>query len=136
MIRHFLSSDAPAARAVHQASGLPENCFPDLFLENGARNPLFVVNAMYEHEGKPAVLSFLKITSEVYVLVDHSVGTPAERFEWMKELKEFMRQEAWKIGLDQMSCWIPTNVEPSFAKRLEELGFVRSPWQSWTLNIE
>lgn len=140
MIRPFEDSDVSAARAVHQANGLPENCFPNLTLppENGETkpNPLFVVKAVYEHEGRPALMSFLKLTSEVYLLVDHTIGTPEERWAWLVELKDHMKEEAWKLGLEQMTAFVPREIEESFAKRLLDLGFVRSPWQSYTLNIE
>lgn len=140
MIRTFERPDLEAARAIHAANGLDERCFPNLTIETpqGAvePNPLFIVKSVYEHEGRPALMSFLKLTSELYLLVDHTVGTPEERWQWMLEFKEHMKQEAWKRGLEQMTAFIPTDIEDSFRKRLEEMGFVRSPWQSYTLNLE
>lgn len=131
--------DIAKAREIHKANGLDERCFPEIAIKTSTGmepNPLFVVSEVFEHEGKPALMSFLKITSELYLLVDHTVGTPEERWEWLKAFKEHMKVEAWSHGLDQMTAWIPTDIEESFAKRLEEMGFVKSPWQSWTLNIE
>lgn len=140
MIRKFEDSDIPLARAIHIANELPENCFPNLTIQapSGKEevNPIFVTKAIYEHEGKAALMSFLKITSEVYLLVDHAVGTPEERWEWLKELTDHVKQEAWKLGLEQISCWIPPEIEVSFTKRLHELGFVKSPWSCFTLNLE
>lgn len=140
MIRDFQDADIAAAIDIHAASGLPGNCFPNLTIvtpEGETKsNPLFVVKSVYEHEGKPVLMSFQKLTSELYLLVDHQIGTPEERWEWMKELKDHMKQEAWKLGIEQLTAWIPTELEASFEKRLLDMGFVRSPWQSYTLNVE
>lgn len=140
MIRDFQPSDIAAARAIHAANELHANCFPNITIATPAGkeelNPIFTVNKVYEHDGKPALMSFLKITSELYLLVDHTVGTAEERWEWLKELKEEMQQRAWHLGLEQMSAWIPADIEESFAKRLCEMGFVKSPWSCYTLNLE
>lgn len=140
MIRHFEMEELERAKKIHEENGLDERCFPDLQVEdvNGETiaNPLFVVKEVFEHEGKPALMSFLKMTSELYLLVDHTVGTPEERWEWLKAFKEHMMVEAWKLGLDQMTAFVPADIEESFAKRLLDMGFVKSPWQSYTLNIE
>jgi hypothetical protein len=139
MIREFTDEDEARAREIHAESGLDERCFPNLTIDTStgkAPNALFLTKAVYEHEGSPAMMSFLKATSELYLLVDHRVGTPEERWEWLKELKEHMKYEAWKLGLEQMTCFVPTEIEKSFEKRLEDLGFIKSPWQSYTLNLE
>lgn len=140
MIRNFEESDTANAHAIHAANELPENCFPNLTIATPTGkeepNPLFVVKKVYEHEGQPAMMSFLKITSELYLLLDHRIGTPEERFEWLKELKETMKQEAWKHGLEQMTAFVPLYIEESFSKRLIELGFVKSAYSPWTLNLE
>lgn len=140
MIRNFEQEDIPRAREIHADNKLPENCFPNLTITTptGKEEPnrLFIVNRVFEHEGRPAMMSFLKITSELYLILDHTVGTPEERLEWLKELKEDMKHEAWKHGLEQMTAFVPLDIEESFAKRLEELGFVKSAYSPWTLNLE
>jgi hypothetical protein len=140
MIRKFEEWDLPRAKVIHESSGLDERCFPNLVIKNPAgeeiRNPLFVVREVYESEGTPVLMCFLKMTSEVYLLVDHETGTPQERWEWLKEFKEHIKHEAWRLGLEQMTAWVPRDVEASFEKRLTDLGFVKSPWNSYTLNVE
>lgn len=140
MIRDFKNEDMLVAREIHAASGLDERCFPNLTITTPKGeeilNPLFIVKGLYEHNGRPAVMSFLKVTSELYLLVDHAAGTPEERWEWLQELKEWMKGHAWKHGLEQMTAFVPSDVEKSFEKRLLDLGFVKSPWTSYTLNLE
>jgi hypothetical protein len=54
----------------------------------------------------------------------------------LKEGMEHLKQEAWRKGFEQITAFVPPEVEESFAKRLIELGFQKSPWSSFTLNLE
>lgn len=136
MIRYFdYERDTGAMNAIHEANGLPSNCLPDIGRVD-SRNPLFLFAGVYSNGEKPAMMAFLKVTSEVFLLVDHTVGTPEERWQWLRELTEWVKQEAWDRGLDQITAFVPPEIEESFAKRLLDLGFVKSPWQSYTLNLE
>lgn len=139
MIRPFELADMERARQIHADNTLPECCFPDLMveIEGGSEepNPLFVEKAVYEVEGKAAMMCFLKIRSELWLLLDHTVGTPEQRMEWLKEFKTYMVRQAWMQGLDQMTAFVPADVEESFAKRLLELGFERSSFQAYSLNV-
>jgi hypothetical protein len=140
MIRFFSDDDIPQALEIHRANELPESCFPNLFVLNeegkSKRNPLYLVKGVYvSPDGKPALMSFVKLTGEIFLLVDHTVGTPEERWAWMQEFKNWIAEHAWAQGLEQISCWIPPEIEESFAKRLAEMGFVKSPWTCYTLNL-
>ncbi len=81
------------------------------------------------------MVSALRGMAEIYVLVDHDAATPQQRWEWLQEINAEMKQQAWLLGLDQISCWVPTRLEKIFGPRLEELGYQKSPWQSYTLNV-
>ncbi len=140
MIRTFEENDIDTARAIHAANELPENCFPNLFIQtphgNIESNPLFVVKGVYESEGKPALMCFCKISGELYLLVDHTMGTPQARWEWLCEFKEWVVREAWRLGLEQITAWLPPEIEESFGKRMLDMGFVKSPYKAYTLNID
>lgn len=140
MIRDFEPWDLKKVKELLKANGLPEECMPDLIVVDKAgkksKNPLFVVKRVYEVDGKTAMICFLKLRSELYFFIDHTVGTPQERWEWLKDFTEDMRQQAWKFGLDQMTAFVPPDVDESFKKRLVELGFQRSPWVPYTMNLE
>ena len=129
MIRNFEDRDVARALEIHNENGLPENCFPDV------NDPLFVVKLTVEHDGKAVMASFLKGASELFLLVDHGAGTPQERWEWLQQLTDEMKQRAWTLGLDQMSAWIPPEIADSFEKRLIELGFTESKWRCFTCNL-
>jgi hypothetical protein len=139
MIRSFYDTDLDNALRVHKANGLPEECFPELKIKIDGKvidNPLFIEKHVFENGGETVMSSFLKVSSEVYLLLDHEKGTPQDRWEWLQEFCRFIQQRAFRRGFDQMTCWVPLDLEPTFRKRLEDLGFVRSPWQSYTMNIE
>lgn len=140
MIRKFEPQDMEQARKIHRENGLPDSCFPDLIVMGSdgeeTENPLFIERAVFEQDGQAAMMCFLKVRSELYLLLDHTVGTPEERWDWLKEFKDYMTQRAWQLGLDQMTAFVPSDVDKSFRKRLEDLGFVRSAWEPYTLNVE
>jgi hypothetical protein len=129
VIREFQISDVERTREIHVANGLPDNCFPDL------ADPLFVVKLAVEYEGKPVMASFLKGQSELFLVVDHTAGTPEQRWEWLQDMTVEMKRKAWELGLDQMSAWIPPEIADSFEKRLIELGFTESKWRCFTCNL-
>jgi hypothetical protein len=130
VIRTFEERDLTALAEIHAENGLPPNCMPD------PADPLMLIKAVVEQHGKPVMATFLKGTSEIYLLVDHNYSTPEDRWQMMQELRDYLCREAWRLGLDQMTCWVPPEIDKSFSKRLEELGFQRSTWASYTLNIE
>jgi hypothetical protein len=118
--------DAGTLEQLHKASNLPQSCLPD------AHDPLFLRIVVKEHNGHIVMASALRGACEIYVLVDHTLSTPQERMEWLREIKDHMAQEAFRLGLDQIVCWVPAEIESAFAKRLIELGFEKSPWASYT----
>lgn len=137
MIREFNIIDLEEVLAIHKANGLPENCFPDLYIKIGEeyeKNALFTDRYVMEHEDQLRMACFLKATAEIYLVVDHTIGTPEERLTWLTEMKDFMADRARRRGYEQVSCWIPPDLEKSFAPRLIELGFQKS-WQSYTFNL-
>jgi hypothetical protein len=140
MIREFSEEDIPLVEAIHKQNDLPANCLPNLMIvhKDGKTvpNPLFIVKNVLEHDGKPAMMSFLKLTGELYLILDHTVGTPEQRWEWLRALKEDTMHQSWAHGLEQITAWVPLEIEESFAKRLKNMGFVKSPYASWTLNLE
>lgn len=140
MIRQFTKEDSLQAFAIHRANGLPDNCMPEFYTYNEKQelvpNPLLLIKAVHENgHGKPSMMAFVKITGELFLLLDHTVGTPEERWEWLNEFKDWMANEAWKNGLEQISAWVPPEMNDAFGPRLEEMGFVRSPYVCWTLNL-
>jgi hypothetical protein len=125
---------------IHAANGLPANCFPELVIKDETTgrtvpNPLFLVKEVVEHDGLPVMGGFLRATCEAYLILDHEAGTPEQRWEWLQELTKTVSEKAWARGLDEITVWVPDELIPSFEKRLLDLKFLRSPWQSYTLQL-
>lgn len=125
-IRPYTEADLAAIKRMHIDSGLPLNCFPDL------TNPNFKVRIIADHRGKAILAGFVKLTGEAFILVDHSYAVPGKRLDALEQLVAFGLAEAAKKKLDDVSAWLPPEVEKAFGPRLEDLGFVKSPWPSYT----
>lgn len=128
-IRNYTPKDLAEIERLHQKSGLPQECLPNL------ENPLFFLRKVVDDSGTLALLGCLKLTAEAFVLVDHGHETPEWRWLALQKLTGAVLSEAAKKGVDQVSCWLPPQLEEPFSKRLETLGFLQSPWKSWTVNL-
>jgi len=129
MIRDLEPKDIPDLIAIHHANGLPINCLPAF------EHPLFAVKRIMEVDSKLAMGAFVKITSEIFLLLDHTIGTPDERWDRLKELAQDIREQAFQKGLEDLTVWIPVEIEVAFGKRLSDLGYQKSPWSSWTMKV-
>ena len=130
MIREYEEKDFEAIRMMHIGSGLPSNCFPD------PHDPNFCVRLVAEENGRVVEAAMVRVVGEGYVLVDHASATPEKRNEILERMIARGLMESSYRGLDQVTAWIPPLLEKSFGKRLENLGFMRSPWPSFTANIK
>ena len=128
-VRDYSPTDLEIMQRIHKASGLPANCLPNL------ASPLFVVKKVAENGSGPAVAGFLRLTGEIFILIDHSKGTPESRWEALQELCAQGLNEAANLGLDCATAWLPPEIEKSFGGRLIDLGFQRSPWPSFSAII-
>jgi hypothetical protein len=130
MIHELQRTDYEAIKRIHEASGLPENCLPDL------ENPLFILKeAVYDHRGNIAQAAFLKMTGEIYLLVDHNAENPEWRWDMLQKLAAFGLAKAHKHGIDDCTCWIPPEAR-WFERRVLALGFEKSPWPSYTARLK
>jgi hypothetical protein len=130
LIRDYRISDLEAVKELHAKSGLPGVCLPDL------TNPLFFVKVIAESEGKVVQAGFVKLVGEAYVLLDHEAGEPGERLSILESLVAKGLSAASAKGLSDVSCWLPPELEKSFGARLKALGFIRSPWPSFSVLLE
>jgi hypothetical protein len=110
---------------MYRESGLPENCLPAL------NDPRFVVKLVAEAAGKVVQAGFVKLIGEAFVLVDHSHSNPGERLDVLTELVARGLAGASR-HVNEVSAWLPPEVEASFGPRLVELGWIKSPWSSYS----
>lgn len=132
------NSDMPRIIEIFRGQGLPDNCFPPLLMpgvkQKAIANPRFVVKKVVEeHGGRVVMAGFLKITSEAFLILDHSAQNPEWRWEALQKLVEEVAKEARIKGIDCITAFVPNELTDSFGPRLETMKFVRSPWASFSL---
>lgn len=135
-VRDYRWNDFARAREIFLQQGLPIQCMPDLIIEKRRKpvfNPRFVVKKVAEDgAGNVAMMGFVKVTSEAFLLLDHKMRDPLWRWEALQEMVEVMAEEAKRKGLDCVTAWIPDDLVNTFGPRMEALKFIRSPWVSFS----
>lgn len=135
-VRDYQWDDFNRVREIFAQQNLPPQCMPDLVMEKRKKlifNPRFVVKKVVTDEsGTVAMMGFVKVTSEAFLLLDHKVKDPAWRWEALQEMVEEMAKAARSKGIDCVTCWIPDHLAESFGPRMEALKFIRSPWVSYS----
>jgi hypothetical protein len=125
LIRAYTDADFESLRAMHAAQGFSYK-LPDL------SDPLFLVRAVVEDNGKPRMAALLRLTAEAYLLADPAEGRPRERWQWLHALHETTRLAAKERGLGDVQAFLPPRVARSFGRRLETLGWRSDPWNCYT----
>lgn len=128
VVRDYRPADLEQVRAIHADSEIDYR-FPDL------DSALFVVRKVVELDGKVIAAGFLRVEAEAYLLLDKSDwGNALEKFAAIEAVQTEALVEAWVKGLDNCVCWVPKEVNSSFAKRLIQLGWTqdREGWVSWS----
>ncbi len=92
LIRAYTDADLDALRAMHSAQNFAYE-LPDV------ADPLFVMRAVVEEDGKPRMAALLRLTAEAYLLADPHEGTPRRRWQWLMALHEATRRAAKARGL-------------------------------------
>src|ERR1700683_2219050 len=87
LIRAYTDADFEALRAMHAAQNFSYE-LPDV------SDPLFLLRAVVEDDGKPRMAALLRLTAEAYLLADPSEGSPAQRWQWLFALHEATRRAA------------------------------------------
>jgi hypothetical protein len=93
--------------------------------------PLFVVKKVVEVDGKVVAACALRIEVETYLWCG---GSPEDKMDAMLAMQPEILEDAWMLGIDNLVCWIPEDVEARFEKRLKQLGWARDRdgWHSWS----
>jgi hypothetical protein len=128
IVREYSESDADALRTMHAAQGFAYE-LPD------PADPLFLVRAVVEDEGRPRMAALLRLTAEAYLLADPHDGSPRQRWRWLLALHDATRQAASARGLRDVQAFLPPRVALSFGRRLTRLGWRRDPWSCYTRQL-
>jgi hypothetical protein len=130
VVKNYTTEHLAEIQRIHREAGLPPECMPNL------ENPLFFVRKVVDDNGKVALAGFLKMTAEAFVLVDHEHESPEWRWAALQKLTAVTLHEAAVKTIQDVTAWLPPDVEKSFGSRLEALGFKRSPWPSFSVRLD
>jgi hypothetical protein len=129
MIRDMQDADIEALREIHEQSGF-DYLFPPL------GDPLFLVKKVVEDKGRIVQGIAAKVEVTMYLWVEHSAGTPEQRWRWLQDLVEETKLAAWQKGIDTITCVVPPEIAGSFEKRLEAIGMVRDrEWPKFSFDL-
>lgn len=121
-------ADIEELKRLHGEMGMTY-AFPNLGDE------LTVIKRVVKDENNKIIAgASVKIIGEGYIWIDPGVSVRG-RLSAIKLLDMRLNQEAKAKGFSQVSIWVPPNVPGGFDHLLEQIGWMKSPWPSWTRNI-
>lgn len=122
-IRPYTSADLAEIHVLHEKMGFDYR-FPDLL----------GCTQVVEDEFAVRMAVGLKMQAEVYMWIDQDWRDPQQRWLALQLLQEAVREEAQKLGIDDVVAYIPPELAGRFAKRLKMLGWERDRegWEAWS----
>jgi len=126
-IRPFVESDGIALKALHDSHNF-DYALPDPLGSD-------MLAALVLDDGSIHAAALLRLEVNAFLLLDGDWGTPAERWGALKAIHEAMKGRAAGAGIEQANCWLPTEIEKAFAPRIEELGWRKNLWNSYSRTV-
>jgi hypothetical protein len=81
--------------------------------------------AVLNGKEKPVAFGFARVITEAYLLLDHSWGTPGFRWDALRLAHDAARDLTVAQNIDKSVTWIPREIDRSYGRRLESLGWDR-----------
>lgn len=127
-IRDIDPSELLIIRALHEKMDIGYE-FPNL------TGPLFAIRkAIMDEHGNPVAAAALKLTSEAFLWIDPD-GSPYEKTSNILRLAHVCHERAKMLQIEDVTAWVPPQVEATFGEMLSKMGWTRSPWASWSARI-
>ena len=73
--------------------------------------------------GKPVAFCFCRVIGEGYMVMDREWGTPLERWLALQTVQNAVRADSVAKGIRRCVTWVPHEIEKSYGKRLQSLGW-------------
>jgi len=127
-IREYHHGDFIRLKELHSKSGL------DYELPN-PDSPLMLLRNVVT-DGEVQAAAFARKTVEVYLIVNREWRTPAWRLRAIGELAKEMECGAKKLGLEDAWCWLPSQLEKTFGRRLLASGWQKQDWRTYSRRVE
>src|SRR5690242_19934659 len=118
LIRQFTDDDLQALKRMHSRQGF-EYAFPDV------SDPIFVSKLVLEDDdSRIAMASLARLTCEMYLMLDPSLGTPQDRFLRIAALHRDGERALVSRGLDDALAWLLPEISRRFGMSLRAVGWV------------
>ena len=123
--RAWIESDMPTLAEFHRQMN-PGYRLPETF------GPLFAVRrVVVDESGQILGFGVVKLVGEGFFFVN-PVISQFQRAKCIKILNEECAKDASELGLEDVSCWVPTRMLKCFGKTLAKLGWRKSPWRTFS----
>lgn len=126
MIRRLRREDVRGVARLHEAMGMDYR-FPDF-------GGLYPVKNVAEHRGNLVGAMAVKAIGEAFVWIDPA-SSLRQKVETIVQLSIKCEEDTKVCGFEDVTAWIPPEIEPRFAHLLGKLGFEKSPWPTWTKRL-
>lgn len=125
-IREWTERDTGKVKEIHDAMALGYQ-FPNI------SSPLFFQKAVAEENGKISGAAAIRLIGEAFLwLAD---GSKIRKGRVLSSIYPIIGGKAKENGLEDVSAWIPPQIEPDFSEALHGIGFVPSPWPCWSMKL-
>jgi hypothetical protein len=95
-------------------------------------DPLFTSKLVLTDENDSVQMGVaLRLEANAYAFVDESWSTPQNRWAALQQIHDAAKAESSTKGLDTVTAQIPPEIEKSFSKRLNGLGWNRLLWNTY-----
>ncbi len=124
ILREYDEMDLNRVTEMHKASGLKYNLPP---------MGTFFSRRVIESDSEVQMVSLLKLTAEAYLICDPTWRNPAWRMEALRQLDAVANHDAKNCGVVEAVAFIPPQIEKTFRRRLERMGWNRNKpsWHSY-----
>src|SRR5580765_6293540 len=119
-IRKLNAADIPRVLELHKAM------HADYALD--LDDSFAIRNGLFNGTGEPAVVVLGRLTAECFLLMDRSWRSPADRWNALQRLSLYSVNQAKALGIGEVHCFVPPEMERSFGRRLYRQGWSKALW--------
>lgn len=128
MIETMTEMDRTALADIHARMG-SRYALPDF------QSPLFIIKQVSKEAGAVRGAIAVKMIGEAYLLLEPTL-TRYEKARTVALLSLSGIRAAREASLEDVSAWLPPEVESTFGSMLSDLKWSKSPWPCWSRRIE
>lgn len=126
LIRDLLDEETGKIAELHRKMKMRYD-FPDLLM------PTFAIKKLvFDQKGELLAGGALKLIGEAFLWIDPACNQ-YKKAKAISVLADSCSEGSKNIGIEEVSAFIPPELELSFADTLGKLGWRRSPWPAWSI---